>query len=82
MTLFFILLWIGLGLIGSGFTNAYFKNEYPILDSPSIRRQDFIFSLAFCITGPINMIVAFLFSGYGKHGWTLSMGPPHTKSKW
>jgi len=77
-----ILIWLGLGLIGAGFCNAYFKNEYPSLDSPRERRVNLLFALTLAIGGPINLAVVFCFSSFGKHGWDLTLGPPHTKSKW
>lgn len=64
-----IMLWLAIGLIGSGFSNAYFTNKYKLCDG--IRELGH--SLVFAIGGPANLFVSFLFSGFGEYGWTLKI---------
>ena len=62
-------LWISAGLIGAGWSNAYFQRKFVLLCEG---RSDLARSLVFVPTGPINMFVAFFFTGFGQYGWSLS----------
>lgn len=64
-----IILWLAIGLIGSGFSNAYFTKQYKSCNG----RQELGFSLAMAIGGPINLFVIFLLSGFGEYGWSLEI---------
>lgn len=63
-----ILLWFALGLVASGFTNAYFQNKYNKCGDI----EQHAFATGFALGGPFSLFVAFFHSGYGKYGWSLS----------
>jgi hypothetical protein len=82
MTIGFFLFWFSCGLLGAGFMNAYFKNKFPILDSPLERRQNLgIACVLGLAAGPVMLLVSIPLSGFAYYGWDLSLGPPHTKDK-
>lgn len=65
MVAVYIILWITLGLIGSGFVFAHVQNEYK-----DDFRQDLVITLLLGIVGgPVLMVVGFFLTGFGKHGW-------------
>ena len=77
-----LLLWIASGIIAAGLINAYFKNNWPMLDSLKERRSDLNFALIVgLIGGPCSLLVAIPFTGVGHYGWDLTLGPPKHKEK-
>jgi hypothetical protein len=65
-----ILGWFLGGLGGSGFLYAYMQGEYP---GAASHRSDLGHALVFAFSGPISLVIAFLLSGFGQHGWRLWM---------
>ena len=61
-----IIVWLFCGFIGAGFDYAYFKGKYP---SQHDTREAIGESLCTVFLGPINMILSFLNSRFGKYGW-------------
>lgn len=71
MAAIFIIGWILLGLIGSGFMFAYFQDKYPDLAEDDFA-DDLISSLVLAITGPVNLIISIIWiSTHGYYGWRL-----------
>ena len=68
----FLALWMALGLLGAGWTNAYFGRKF---DSVAEPREDIAFALMFAFLGPICAFVAFFLSGFGQYGWSLRCPP-------
>lgn len=69
--LMLIAAWIVSGVIGAGFSYAYFQGQfnYPDLAAES-RREDAGSSLFMgLIFGPMFLVAAFFLSGFGKYGW-------------
>lgn len=62
-------LWVACGVVAAGFDNAYFQRKYPSLCNG---RQDLGESMWLTIGGPLSLLTAFLNTGFGEYGWSLS----------
>lgn len=71
-----LLVWLGLGIIGAGFCNAYLKNEFVAISNKRLRRQDFGFAMLMALAGPMFLFVALVLTRFGCHGWDLTLKPP------
>jgi hypothetical protein len=61
-----VIIWFALGLAGSGFIYAMMRHDYP--DS-STKKQDAGQSILLSWAGPISLVILYLMSGFGEHGW-------------
>lgn len=62
--------WIACGIGGAGFDNAYFQRKY---STQCNGRMDHSKAIMSVIGGPLNLFVAFLYTGYGYYGWSLAI---------
>ena len=87
MGILLYLAWFLSGFIPSvGVWNAFFKNEYPTLDSTEERVMNLAtgcaWSMGSLLLGPGQALLAFFLSGFAKHGFDLTLKPPYTKAEW
>lgn len=75
--LIIVVIWIGCGIGGSGFSNAHFRAKYPDLySSRAYAKREGRGEMGMsCLFGPIGLIGSFLWTGFGSDGWTLSTEP-------
>lgn len=75
--LLIVIIWIGCGILGSGFSNATFRAKYPILysDAAFAKRTGRGDMGMFVLFGPFGLVGGFLCTGFGSDGWTLSTEP-------
>jgi hypothetical protein len=67
--------WLGSGILGAGWLNAYWQKEDPILNTHRDRRKGLTMVIACGImTGPVGMFMSFAVSGAGDDGWNLTLG--------
>ena len=64
----FLICWLIAGLIGGGFLFAFSQGHWPEISKEGLR-VDLCFSLFVSLFGVATLVVGFLFSGFGKHGW-------------
>lgn len=69
MIKYIIIGWLACGVIGAGFSNAFFQRKY---SNQCHGREELGHSLVMSIGGPINLFVVFLVTGFGEYGWSLS----------
>lgn len=68
-------LWVSLGLVGSGMLNANLQYYFPEHNAVS-KKQDLGFSIALgLLGGPFTLVAATVVTGFGATGWTLSTVP-------
>ena len=61
--------WLVCGIGASGFTYAYFADEFPAVRN---HRADLGQALLIgLVTGPIGLVGTFFFTGFAMHGWRL-----------
>jgi hypothetical protein len=60
--------WLLCSVLSAGFTYAYFAKHKAGYTS---HRKILGFALAFSISGPIALLISFLYSGFGQSGWRL-----------
>lgn len=65
----FIVAWLACGLVGSGFAFAYAQGEFQLAEENY--KDDLGKALRMAFYGPVGLIVCFLHSEFGKHGWRL-----------
>lgn len=65
------ILWIAIGLIGSGFHYAELQNiwEERPADQLASKGRHARMAAFMAIGGPINLLVSLFLSGFGRHGW-------------
>lgn len=59
--------WIVCGVLGYGITLAYAQRQYPTI-AEEWYRKDCAFSTFVASSGPIGLVIIFLFSGFAEHG--------------
>lgn len=59
-----LLFWLVCGFVAAGFDYAYFMGRFG--GNPRQRAGE---SLVLVLGGPIALVVTFLLSGFGMHGW-------------
>lgn len=64
-----VIAWLGCGIVGAGFDNAYFQRKYPEQCSG---RRHLGQALLSAVGGPINLFVSFFYTGFGEYGWSLN----------
>lgn len=65
--IFFILLWLILGVVGAGFSLAYFDTW----GKDGFRQELGASLLLGILGGPIWLLFSFFMSGFGERGWRL-----------
>ena len=66
-----IAIWVACGAATAGITYAYFDSEFPTLRGTTKHRELLGLATYFALFGPIGLLVAFLSSGFARHGWRL-----------
>jgi len=62
--------WTVCGIVGAGFLFAYVQEEWADVAEENFR-EDMGKACLMSLAGPICLIVALAFTGFGKHGWRL-----------
>jgi hypothetical protein len=57
------IVWVTCGVIAHAGAVAYFWREYPAANSPKDWRETNVFAAAFCLCGPVGLVVAAICSG-------------------
>lgn len=60
--------WAVCGILAYGLTLGYFQREFVVLGEKT-RAGNVVLALLMFLIGPIGLIVAFLSSGFGHHGF-------------
>jgi len=63
-----IALWFICGVGGAGFIYAAAQGEFPSLAKRN-KRSDAGWALAMGLFGPLTLLIGFLTTGFGEHGW-------------
>lgn len=70
MNYILIILWLLVGLAGSGFYFAYFQDNFPSLAERDFK-SDLIKSLILLPCGPISLVIVVMTTDFGKYGCRL-----------
>jgi len=69
MICLYVILYLLCGFVGDGFMNAYFIREFPTISTTSTQLDQLGVGCVFIIFGPIGLVLFYLLSGFGRHGW-------------
>lgn len=64
-----VTIWLSTGIIGVGFDNAYYQRKF---SASCNGREELGRAILSAYAGPIDLVTAFLLSGFGRYGWSLS----------
>lgn len=72
MFILMVLIWFICGFCGYALSFGYWQNKPEWKNiSKNCYQSDYIFSIIIGCLGPFGLIVAFICSGFGKHGFKL-----------
>lgn len=67
MEIFLIIGYLACSVLSYGMSMGYFQREFAEIAKETYH-NDMAFSALFALFGPVNLVVALIMTGFGKHG--------------